>query len=118
MEEELNKEKNDRINFEQKYKNKIKEYKNKINYLTKDNNRLKNLIQNYKNRNIINTNRNNYTINNLKSMYNHNSFRNPIHTKNSFLNVDNYVNKTMLYDYDTNNALNGDETLINNNICI
>ena len=48
-------------------------------------------------------------------MYNHNSFRNPIHTKNSFLNVDNYVNKTMLYDYDTNNALNGDETLINNN---
>ena len=115
LEEELNLEKNDKINLEQKYKSKIKEFKNKNNYLTKENNRLKNLIQHYKNRNIINTNKNHYTTNNLRSIYDFNSVRNKNSTKNSLLNVNDYLNKTMFYNYDTNNALNGDDTLINKN---
>jgi hypothetical protein len=115
MEEELNREKNDRINSEQIYKNKIREYKNKLNYVTKENNKLKNLIQHYKNKNMINSNRNNYIGNNIRSIYDYSDIKNRNRVNNA-INVDNYLNKTMNYNYDTNNALNGDEITNNNNL--
>jgi len=115
MEEELNREKNDRINSEQMYKNKIREYKNKNNYLIKENNKLKNLIQHYKSKNMINSNRNNYLGNNIRSIYDYSDIKNK-NGANNIINVDNYLNKTMNYNYDTNNALDGYEITNNNNL--
>ena len=111
MEQELIKEKNDKINSEQKMKIKLKEYKNKTNYLTKENNALKNILQQYRNNTLINAHKNN----NIRNAYNFSTIGNPYQV-NNLLNVDNYLNKTMLYNYDTNNALNGDEVSPNNNI--
>ena len=88
MENELQKEQQNRINMEEKYKDKIQSLKMKINSLQQENNKLKNKknLQKF------------FTSNNLnssKGFINTRNFANYASNFNDLTNVDNYMNRTM-----------------------
>lgn len=118
MEDDLNREKNDRIHLEQKYKKNLKEYKNKNSYLIKENYRLKNTLQKYRNDTLFNLQKNNYQNGKIRNLYGFNDIKNKTldAQRNNLLNVDNYLNKTMLYNTDRNYIFNEDEIIPNNNL--
>jgi hypothetical protein len=118
MEEDLNREKNDRIHWEQKYKKNLKEYKNKNSYLIKENYRLKNTLQKYRNDTLFNLQKNNYQNDKIRNLYGFNDIKNKTldAQRNNLLNVDNYLNKTMFYNTDRNYIFNEDEIIPNNNL--
>ena len=118
MEDDLNREKNDRIHWEQKYKKNLKEYKNKNSYLIKENYRLKNTLQKYRNDTLFNLQKNNYQNGKIRNLYGFNDIKNKTldAQRNNLLNVDNYLNKTMLYNTDRNYIFNEDEIIPNNNL--
>ena len=76
--------------------------------MSKENNKLKNILQQYRVDNLNNINQNKFMNNNTRNFYGYNNITNRSRKNNinNLLNVDNYVNKTMMYDYDRNNILN------------
>ena len=73
-------------------------------------------MQQYRNNTLINVHKNNYK-NNIRSIYDFSDIKNKnIKNVNNLINVDNYLNKTMMYNYDTNNALNQDDNSPDNNL--
>ena len=96
--------------MELKYKNKIKEYKKNNNNLIKENNKLKKTLQQYNISYMTNPSKNN----NLRNMYASSTYKKNKFSNNNIINIDDYLNKTMFYNYDVNNALNNDNQFSEN----
>ena len=102
MENELQKEQQNRINMEEKYKDKIQSLKMKNNNLQQENSKLKNKKNFQK---FFTTN----NLNSSKGFINTRNFVNYESNYNDLTNVDNYMNRTMfnIKNIDSNNDFNG-----------
>ena len=75
-------------------------------------------MQKYRNDTLFNLQKNNYQNDKIRNLYGFKDIKNKTldAQRNNLLNVDNYLNKTMLYNTDRNYIFNEDEIIPNNNL--